>query len=171
MKTRKLLWIILAIALLGVGLYFVLSRAEKAKTDEIGQAQALDITFNKQGELFFIASQKGDTLATIEIEIADNEQSRAQGLMYRKSIPENAGMLFIQDEEDIQSFWMKNTFIPLDMIFANANKNIVTIQTNTTPLQEWSYSSSAPALYVIEVNAGYCAAKGIKTGDTFDYNQ
>ena len=64
---------------------------------------------------------------------------------------------------------MKNTFVSLDMIFANSAKEIVTIQANTTPLQEWSYASSAPALYVVEVNAGYCAAKGIKVGDKFNF--
>ncbi|MPM60050.1 hypothetical protein SDC9_106897 [bioreactor metagenome] len=85
--------------------------------------------------------------------------------MYRKSLPADAGMLFVFDEEEIQGFWMKNTYIPLDMLFVNADNEIITIHTNTAPLKEWNYASTRPALYVVEVNAGYCAQKQITEGD------
>jgi hypothetical protein len=78
-------------------------------------------------------------------------------------------MLFINSEEEMQSFWMKNTYIPLDMIFVNANKEIVTIHVNTTPLKEWNYTSTKPALYVVEVNAGFTNRHGIGTGDKIDF--
>lgn len=170
MKTRKLLWIILAIIVVGIGAYYGVSLSKKGTNADIEQSQALDIAFNKQGNLYFIDSEKNDTISVIDIEIADTEQKRAQGLMYRKSIPENAGMLFILDEEEMQSFWMKNTYISLDMLFVNANKEIVTICPNTTPLKEWSYASTKPALYVVEVNAGYCAKKGITEGDKINFS-
>lgn len=130
--------------------------------------QMTDIPFRKQGELFF-TSQNGDTLAMIDIEVADNNQSRARGLMYRRSLPENAGMLFIQGMEEMQSFWMKNTYIPLDILFVNADKKIVTIHANTAPLKEWNYASTEPALYVVEVNAGFTNRHGIRTGDAIEF--
>ena len=128
-----------------------------------------DIPFRKQGELFFTGQQNGDTLAIIDIEVADDHQLRARGLMYRRSLPENAGMLFIQSTEEMQSFWMKNTYIPLDILFVNADKEIVTIHANTTPLKEWNYASTKPALYVVEVNAGFTHKHGIRTGDRIEF--
>ena len=126
-------------------------------------------TFKKEGELSFISKDDNETLAVIDIEIADNDQKTTQGLMYRSSMPQNAGMLFLMPREDIQGFWMRNTYIPLDMIFINGNKQIVTIHANTTPMNENSYISTAPALYVVEVNAGYCNKNSIKEGDKIDF--
>lgn len=125
--------------------------------------------FKKEGELLFISKDNNETLAVIDIEIADTDQKTMQGLMYRSSMPQNAGMLFLMPREDIQGFWMRNTYIPLDMIFVNSNKQIVTIHTNTTPMNESSYISTAPALYVVEVNAGYCNKNNIKEGDKIDF--
>ncbi len=125
--------------------------------------------FKKEGELLFISKDNNETLAVIDIEIADTDQKTMQGLMYRSSMPQNAGMLFLMPREDIQGFWMRNTYIPLDMIFVNSNKQIVTIHANTTPMNESSYISTAPALYVVEVNAGYCNKNNIKEGDKIDF--
>ena len=125
--------------------------------------------FKKEGELLFISNHDGETLSVIDIEIADTDQKTMQGLMYRSSMPQNAGMLFLMPREDIQGFWMRNTYIPLDMIFVNSNKQIVTIHANTTPMNESSYISTAPALYVVEVNAGYCNKNNIKEGDLIDF--
>ena len=126
-------------------------------------------TFKKEGELSFISKVDNETITVIDIEVADNDQKTAQGLMYRSSMPMNAGMLFLMPREDIQGFWMRNTYIPLDMIFVNSNKEIVTIHANTTPMNENSYISTAPALYVVEVNAGYCNKNNIKEGDKIDF--
>lgn len=125
--------------------------------------------FKKEGELLFISKDNNETLAVIDIEIADTDQKTMQGLMYRSSMPQNAGMLFLMPREDIQGFWMRNTYIPLDMIFVNSNKQIVTIHANTTPMNESSYISTAPALYVVEVNAGYCNKNNINEGDKIDF--
>lgn len=166
MKQKKTIYILAAVVILGTAFLLFLS---KKKDTPFVNDKALDIPFNKQGSLAFISAATNDTLSVIDIEVADNDQLRARGLMYRASIPENSGMLFIHDVEDIQSFWMKNTYISLDMVFVNAQKEIVTIHAGTEPLKEWSYASTAPTLYVVEVNAGYCVKNNIKVGDKIEY--
>lgn len=123
--------------------------------------------FKKQGELSFI--YKTDTLSTINIEIADTPKKTAKGLMHRKHMEENNGMLFIFDTERRQSFWMKNTHISLDIIFVNANKEIVFIAPETTPYSTKQIPSFEYAQYVVEVNAGYCKKFGIKVGDVINF--
>lgn len=162
MKSKKMLIIgFVATAAVAVTLFFLTQKDDTLITD----GGAFEISFNKQGTLAFLSAQNNDTLSVIDIEVADNNQRRARGLMYRKSLPADAGMLFVFDEEEIQGFWMKNTYIPLDMLFVNAGNEIITIHVNTAPLKEWNYASSQPALYVVEVNAGYCAQKQITEGD------
>jgi uncharacterized membrane protein (UPF0127 family) len=85
--------------------------------------------------------------------------------MNRESMEEKQGMLFIFPQERFQSFWMLNTLFSLDMLFINKEKEIVTIHKNTTPLSQQSYPSSKPALYVLEVNAGFTDKYNIKEGD------
>ena len=120
--------------------------------------------FKKEGELT-LTDSSGNFLAKIDIEIADNDYDRQLGLMNRKSMKENQGMLFIFPTERYQSFWMLNTLFSLDMLFINSNKEIVTIHKNTTPLSQQSYPSSKPAIYVLEVVAGYTDKFNIKEGD------
>ncbi len=168
-KSMGLLLSILIVAIVVGTLIYISSKKEKNPV--IFQSESLEIPFKQQGSLAFLSTQTGDTISVIDIEIADNDQRRARGLMYRKSIPENAGMLFIHDKPDILSFWMKNTYIPLDMVFVDAEKTIVTIHANTQPLREWSYASTQPALYVVEVNAGYCAKNNIAEGDKIEFQR
>ena len=122
------------------------------------------LKFTKNGELTFI-SAKNTFIATIDIEVADTPEKRTMGMMYRNSLGENQGMLFVFSQEDYQSFWMKNTAVPLDMIFVNAKNEVVTIHENTTPYSPQSYSSTKPAQFVVEVNAGFVAEHGITVGD------
>lgn len=91
--------------------------------------------------------------------------------MYRTSMSENEGMLFVFDTERVLSFWMKNTYIPLDMIFIDAENKIIDINHNAQPEDIVPFSSSAAALYVLEVNGGFCAARNINIGGSveFDY--
>lgn len=166
-NNRSIYLIVLLAVTIGLAVYFLLKPDSKSGISD--QTETVDIPFRNQGELFFTSQQNGDTLAGIEIEVADNDQLRARGLMYRRTLPENAGMLFIQGMEEMQSFWMKNTYIPLDILFVNANKEIVTIHANTTPLKEWNYASTKPALYVVEVNAGFSGRHGIGTGDRIEF--
>jgi uncharacterized membrane protein (UPF0127 family) len=121
-------------------------------------------TFKKEGELTFTDSLNNE-LTKIDIEIADNDYERQLGLMNRKSMEENQGMLFIFPVERYQSFWMLNTLFSLDMIFINKNKEIVTIHKNTTPVSQQSYPSSKPAIYVLEVVAGFTDKFNVKVGD------
>ena len=121
-------------------------------------------SFKKEGELTF-QSEDGKYIETIDIEFADNYHERAQGLMYRTEMEENHGMLFIFPTEEIQSFFMKNTVISLDMIFINSDLQIVTIHKNTTPHDIGSYPSTKPAQYVLETIAGYTDKYNIKEND------
>ncbi|RNC65491.1 DUF192 domain-containing protein [Proteiniphilum sp. X52] len=166
-SNRSVYLMVLLIVIAGLAVYFLQRSGNEPEIST--QSEAIDIPFRKQGELFFTSRQNGDTLAMIDIEVADNDQLRARGLMYRRSLPENAGMLFIQSMEEMQSFWMKNTYIPLDILFVNRDKEIVTIHANTTPLKEWNYASTKPAIYVVEVNAGFTNRHGIRTGDRIEF--
>jgi len=125
--------------------------------------------FKKQGELRFL-TRKQDFIAGIDIELAQNESQRQLGLMYRDTLAENQGMLFIFDNEEVRAFWMKNTILSLDMIFVNTRNEIVTIHKYTTPYSEETYESTKPAKYVIEVNAGYTDKQKISVGDRISWN-
>jgi uncharacterized membrane protein (UPF0127 family) len=124
-----------------------------------------EVAFKKEGRLAFTNTDGNDTLLTINIEIADDEEERTRGLMWRYSMPDSDGMLFIFEEERPLSFWMKNTYIPLDVIFVGKTGEIVAIQQNTIPLSETPIPSGKPARYVIEVNAWFCVDHSIKAGD------
>ena len=102
---------------------------------------------------------------TAQVEIADTESAREYGLMNRTSMPEDHGMLFVFDYQANVSFWMKDTLIPLDMIFLDSNGRIGDIYKNATPLSETVYTAKIPCKYVIEMNGGYCDMYGIKIGD------
>lgn len=124
--------------------------------------------FTKNGELTFQTANE-EFITKIDIEIANTEAKREQGLMYRTEMKETQGMLFIFDDETYRSFWMKNTILPLDMIFVNSNYEIVNIRKNTTPYDVSQYTSTAPAKYVVEVNAGFCNKFNIKRGDKISF--
>nr|NQU89737.1 DUF192 domain-containing protein [Bacteroidota bacterium] len=125
--------------------------------------------FTIEGSLSFLDSQTNDSLATIYIEIVDDDAGREKGLMYRYFIPDTLGMLFIFRAEHYRSFWMKNTPVSLDIIYADKKFTIVSIQENTTPYSEASLPSGEKAKYVIEVVAGFTAQFGIEPGDRFSY--
>jgi len=90
-------------------------------------------------------------------------------LMYRRSMADSCGMLFIFKDEEAQSFWMKNTYIPLDIIYVGANKEIVSIAADCPPLSEASIPSEGKAKYVVEINGGNAAKLGLKKGDKIDF--
>ncbi|MBD3252760.1 hypothetical protein GF386_03455 [Candidatus Pacearchaeota archaeon] len=115
---------------------------------------------NKTKEVVF-ENQK-----TINAEIAETKEQHTKGLMFRKSLKGNSGMLFVFNSEKPRNFWMKNTLIPLDMIFLNSEKQIIQIIKNTEPCKQelCKTYSSKPAKYVIEVNAGFTEFNNITTG-------
>lgn len=126
------------------------------------------------------AQSKGKTKSEITIkghrvfvEIADSEEKRKRGLMWRKSLDKNSGMLFIYKDSRIRYFWMKNTYISLDIAFIDTNLVIKTIHTiEKTDDSTTLYSSYVPVQYVLEVNSGWLEQHNIHTGDTvtFDFN-
>ncbi|MDP1736729.1 MAG: DUF192 domain-containing protein [Caulobacter sp.] len=102
---------------------------------------------------------------TFKVEIADNEAERQQGLMYRTSLAPDAGMLFIWDKAAPRAFWMRNTYIPLDIIYIGAGGQIVSIAAMTEPFNETPIPSDGPALAVLEIAGGRAAELGIAIGD------
>lgn len=100
----------------------------------------------------------------VEVEIADDEEERRRGLMYRDSLPEDQGMLFVYPEEEILSFYMRNTEIPLDIAFVDQRGYIVDIQ-QMEPHTEELHESRRPAMYALEMNLGWFEANGVEEGD------
>ncbi len=125
--------------------------------------------FKKEGELYFLSSESGKAITKIDIEKADTDTDRQFGLMFRKSMPEDEGMLFLFDNSEQQSFWMHNTYIPLDIIFVDENNVITTIHENVKPLNDTSLKSNGAAKYVVEVNGGYAKKHGIKVGNKISW--
>jgi uncharacterized membrane protein (UPF0127 family) len=99
------------------------------------------------------------------VELVANDEDRARGLMYRKELPEGRGMLFDFKTDQPVSFWMRNTYIPLDMIFIRSDGRIQRIAENTEPLSERLVPSGAPVRGVLEVIAGTARKLGIAPGD------
>ncbi|MCU4177333.1 DUF192 domain-containing protein [Carboxylicivirga sp. N1Y90] len=132
-------------------------------------SQDKEIPFTKHGELAFIKNNTSDTITTIDFELAGTERKRDLGLMYRHSLKTNHGMLFPFENEQPRSFWMRNTFLSLDIIYVDANFHIVSISDNTEPMSDLPVLSNVPAQYVVEVNAGFCLNNGIKPGDAISY--
>jgi uncharacterized protein len=100
----------------------------------------------------------------ISLERALTDEHRARGLMYRTSMPKDHGMLFSWETEQVQSFWMKNTCIPLDMLFVAKDNTIAGILEQVPTLNEAPRSVPCPVAHVLEVNAGYCRKHGIRAG-------
>ena len=110
-----------------------------------------------------IQTSQGEAAFTVEI--ADEPDEMTRGLMFRRELADDAGMLFVYVQPRTASMWMKNTYIPLDIIFADSQKRIVKIRRNTTPKSEAQVLSEAPAAYVLEVNAGFADRHKLQEGD------
>ena len=104
----------------------------------------------------------------IQVEIADDEAERSKGLMFRESLPENEGMLFVYESERPLGFWMRNTLIPLDIAYIDGQGRIVDIQT-MQPGDETTHWSKGDAMYALEMNAGWFEANGISTGALVEF--
>lgn len=140
------------------------------KIDTTNQKDANKTQFKKQGEVYFQDSAR-NLVKKIDVEIAETDNDRHLGLMFREGMGEEQGMLFIFPNEEPQSFYMKNTVLPLDIIFVNRKKEIVKIHKNTEPYSEKSLPSLKPSLYVVEVNAGFTDKFKIKEGGLIDWRK
>lgn len=111
----------------------------------------------------------GGQRQTFKVEVARNDADRAQGLMFRRSMPADQGMLFDFGRVEPVAMWMQNTYLPLDMLFIRADGTIARIAANTEPLSTRTISSGEPVLSVLELNAGTAARLGIKAGDRVEH--
>ncbi|UXI69054.1 DUF192 domain-containing protein [Tahibacter amnicola] len=111
---------------------------------------------------------------TYYVELAENDQSRAYGLMFRERMAADRGMFFLFPEEAMQAFWMKNTLIPLDILYFDKNYKLVNVQHDVQPCKADpcpAYPSEGPAQYVLELNAGTAAKIGVKPGDKLEFHR
>jgi len=105
-----------------------------------------------------------------EVEIADTDEKRTVGLMYRRSLRENAGMLFLYEPPQPIAMWMRNTYIPLDMVFISPDNKVHRIVERTEPFSLQTIPSGGTVKGILEVNAGVAAKIGVKPGDAVRYN-
>tara|TARA_R100001369_G_scaffold92401_1_gene137278 strand:- start:155 stop:649 length:495 start_codon:yes stop_codon:yes gene_type:complete len=127
------------------------------------------VNFKKEGVLSIKKADSDSIIKTLSIEIADNEYETQTGLMYRTRLETNQGMLFIFPDVDFRSFYMKNTKIPLDIIYIDEAKTIVSIQKNAKPFDETSLPSGAPAKYVLEINGGLSNTWQLSVGNRISF--
>lgn len=127
------------------------------------------IVFTPEGSLQIF--KKDSTSISLSIELAETDYETETGLMYRESMEADQGMLFVFDEETPHNFYMKNTYIPLDLFFITKENIIATIIENAKPMDESSLPSEVPVQYVLELNAGSALKWNIKEGDSISWNR
>ena len=133
--------------------------------------KSVDVVFTKEGELELRKVITDSLITKLNIEFAESDYETQTGLMYRKSMQDNQGMLFIFQEERMHSFYMKHTEIPLDIIFIKADLTIASFQENAKPFNETGLSSKVPIQYVLEVNAGLAEKWQLEIGDSINYQK
>jgi len=138
------------------------------KNDPQQKVKEAPIGFKKEAVLSIINNENRD-VATFDIELASSPYERQTGLMYRETMKENQGMLFVFEAAAPRSFYMKNTLIPLDLIFLNANLEIISIQKNTIPKSMDPIPSNGDAQYVLEIIGGQSDALQITPGMKIKY--
>ena len=169
---QRLIWLIFGIVVVAAVLIsrFFSGSGQESQSNSIRPNESSVYDFKKEGEVVFFDSN-GTLRVEIDVEIADDPGEIALGLMYREKLDPLQGMLFIFPEEAPRSFWMRNTILPLDMIFTDDEGKIVTIHEHTVPFSQESYVSTIPARYVVEVNAGFCNSHDIRTGDKIEWKR
>jgi uncharacterized membrane protein (UPF0127 family) len=109
--------------------------------------------------------------SAVKVEIAASPEARERGLMFRRTLGADEGMVFLFDEESVHNFWMKNTLIPLDMIFIAGDGTIAGIVAEAAPETLTPRTVGKPSQYVLEVNGGWAALKGVQSGDRVDLSE
>ena len=133
------------------------------------EVKPVEVNFKKEGELKLYKSQSDSLIIKLDIEIADTDYDIQTGLMYRSSMQDDRGMLFVFPTMSQRYFYMRNTKFPLDLIFLDDNNLIVSFYENAKPFDESSIPSEIPAKYVLEVNAGLAEKWLLEIGDRMDY--
>jgi uncharacterized membrane protein (UPF0127 family) len=116
-----------------------------------------------------VVAPDGSTRALFRVEVADTEPARRMGLMYRDELASDAGMLFVFPRDERLSFWMRNTRIALDLIFADRTGRVVGVIENAQPFSERPLEIGRDSRFVLEVNAGAAARRGIRPGDRLEF--
>lgn len=156
----KQIKIILLFSILGL-----ISCKNEKKHSTTANTEEIDIQFIKQGEVYL--KNEADTLKIIDAEFAENNNTRRIGLMNRSSLDENEGMLFIFDEDNSSSFWMKNTRIPLDILFFDKDSILINYHENARPYEtKIQYGANANYRFVLEVNGGKAKTWGVEPSKT-----
>lgn len=168
MKLRSISTPILVVLFLSADI--VAGCKEKANDPPVAKGNDKNFTFKKEGEVIF---SKADStqVKKIDVEIAETDAEKQQGLMNRPWMEETQGMIFLFDKNEPQAFWMRNTIIPLDIIYVNSSWHIVSIAENAQPFSEKSIPSKGNAQYVVEVVAGFCEKYGIVAGDMISFSR
>jgi hypothetical protein len=133
------------------------------------EMKSKDWTFKNDASLYLI-NQSNDTLKRLQIKLADTDYSIQLGMMFRDELSEDQGMLFIFDEATPRSFYMKNTEVPLDIIYITTDKRIDSYALNAQPKDETLLKSKGAARYVLEVKAGMFDKWGLKENDFMSYS-
>lgn len=147
MNIRQFFVVLFVLALMGLGVRYVLNRYR--------DAELVHLQFRSPG---------GQLTEMFRLEPARNNSARTKGLMFRKSLPENGGMFFAFPREEVHSFWMKNTYVSLDMIFLDADLKVVGILSDVPVLSQEQRSVKAKSQYVVELAAGSATKHGIGEG-------
>jgi uncharacterized membrane protein (UPF0127 family) len=111
----------------------------------------------------------GERKLTFRVELARTEPEREKGLMFREHLAPDAGMLFLFERPSVQTFWMKNTLIPLDMVFIGADREVVGVVANAEPLTLTARTVGEPSQYVLEIGGGLAARLGIRAGERVEF--
>ena len=159
--------IIAGVLIIALGLFFlkpILFDSKPKIAKKADNSITMEPQFSREGTMAFVNSEK-DTIKVVDIEIADDDQTRTQGMMYRSTMSYDRAMLFIMQYEREQSFWMRNTKMALDIMYVTGDFEIVTIYKHTQPYSESPIPSFKKAKYVVETAAGFCDKFGIKEGN------
>ncbi|WP_438961986.1 DUF192 domain-containing protein [Nonlabens sp.] len=145
---------------------FAITALSSCRHKEANILTDADITFTKEATGYLIKKGTQDTIQTLDLEIADTDYDVQTGLMYRTSMKNNQAVLFIFQEEQPLSFFMKNTLIPLDIIYLKADGTIDSFAKNAKPMDETLLPSAGPAQYTLEIKAGLAEKWGLDIGDS-----
>ncbi|MHA7843251.1 MAG: DUF192 domain-containing protein [Winogradskyella sp.] len=158
---------LLRISILFFSLLLFNCKNEKNTTSD----DKIEVSFKKEGMLHLKKRNTDSIIKKLDIEFAEDDYETQTGLMYRTKLDTNQGMLFIFPNEQIRSFYMKNTKIPLDIIYINEEQQIVSFQKNAKPFDETPLPSGAPAKYVLEINAGLSDEWNLEVSDKIEFKK
>jgi uncharacterized protein len=162
-KSSRTKWIVAGIVAAMLGVTSVSLTTNLFGTDLSRKLQQVSPQAQTSLERLEIIS--GTTTHVFQTEVMKTPEQRAKGLMFRQFMPEDRGMLFDFGREEPVAMWMRNTYIPLDMVFIRANGIIHRIHERAQPLDETTIPAGAPVRYVLELNGGIAAKLGLKAGD------